>query len=82
MWYNLGLDVVKTDLCLKNSHSTINVEDLNDQWRLIVINLELDLRVCIRWCLALRRSCLPMLVPLVADNMGVVDIVKIFSAND
>ena len=62
--------------------TTVDIKDLDYKRALIVIDLELNLGVTVCWCTAYRRSCLSMLVALVTDNMRVVDICKIFGAND
>ena len=82
LWHNPRLDVVEAHLRLQNSLTTVDIKDLDNKRALIVINLELNLGVTVCWCAAFRRSCLSVLVALVTDNMGVVDIYKIFVAND
>jgi len=82
LWHNPRLDVVEAHLRLQNSLTTVDIKDLDNKRALIVINLELNLGVTVCWLASFRWFCLSVLVALVTDNMGAVDIYKIFGAND
>ena len=79
--YDLCFDIIKRYLGLKDSDASIDIEDLDNQWNLIVLNLELELWVGILRRLSARRSRLPMLVTLVADNVRVLHASQVLSTD-
>ena len=79
---DLSLDIIEADLRLENGDATVDVEDLHDEGRLVIIHLKLQLRVTVRWAEAFSWARLTMLIALVADNVRVVDTVKVLSSDD
>ena len=79
---DFSLDIIETDLRLENGDATVNVEDLHDEGRLVIIHLKLQLRVTVGWAEAFSWARLTMLIALVADNVRVVNSVKVLSSDD
>ena len=75
------LDILEADLSLQNSYASINVQNLNNKWGLIIVDLKLQIRVTISRRRAFGGSSLTMLVSLITDNMTVFDVAKILSSN-
>ena len=81
LWNDLSFDIIERYLGLKDSDASIDIEDLDNQWDLIVFNLELELWIGILRRLTARRSRLPMLVTLVADNVRVLHTSQVLSTD-
>ena len=79
--YDLCFNIIKRYLGLKDSDASIDIEDLDNQWDLIVFNLELELWIGILGGLTTSWSRLPMLVALVADNVRVLHASQVLSAD-
>ena len=78
---DLSLDIIEADLRLEDGDTTVDVEDLNDEGRLVIIHLKLQLRVTVCWAEAFSWARLTMLIALIADNVRVVDTVKVLSSD-
>ena len=76
-----SFDIVKTDLCLKHSNVTIDIEDLDDERRCVIFNLETDyIAVLVSGIWSLPSASLCLLVALVADYKRALSSVKVFGA--
>ena len=78
---DLSLDIIEADLRLENGDATVDVEDLHDEGRLVIIHLKLQLRVTVCWAEAFSWARLTMLIALIADNVRVVDTVKVLGSD-
>ena len=79
---DLCFDIIEGYLGLKHSNPSVYIEDLDNQRNLIVFHLKLELWVGIGGCLSACWSRLPMFVALVADDVRVLDTVKVLSADN